>query len=762
MFQRADGTRLPPYTRTPHRWQSECHAAAVPKLLAALSTAAPCRLLVHAATGSGKSVCQALILRSVLEAVPAARVCVTVPSVNLVEQLLSDMKAALGPDRVGVWFGRRKEPAQITIVCMPSFSAFLADRVSKGLTFDLLMADEAHKTEADRFKEAMGDNTFRAVIGFTATPFRSGDERLSLFSELLYSYPYAQALQDGVLVPLRWVSWGDREDGDPVEPPAGLNEEEAAAMVARLGADARTVQLIRENPVFPMVCGAADTEHADHLAHRLRAEGWRVAVIHSKLSETDDHIPALKRGDLDILVHVAMLAEGVDMPWLRAVVLRHFKASVRIEQTIGRVARVDRERPGSKLEGLVIDPENLFATTRLRNAAIGVDPGEELIITKTVPPHILHDVPTLVRVHGPNMLGVSVQVEGQPIEPEESGRKTLGVRLHKELPEGVDHVDLPVFLQRGDQFKTITVQVLRRLPDKKEHESAVRTGQLFAAGQVALWLAWLCRSGQQAGLIPPVDSAYPRGWVTALAPLEETVKTYALAIDMLRRRAVIGRHGDALLRVIEGSGVQVKTAQMDLHLLMDALSKGDPWEPPPGGEGYIPTLGQIVQASHLRLNPETDRPYDLHMKADAMLIRQRHKAELQAGREARARNNSPDCPHMFISLIWVAAAEHYTPQMAYAIVYQGRVLKESHRQLIGSGRDARVVGADGVERDRNMAAAELVQYARRNRPDSLNCLVKVSQLFPGRSSFPWMTTIPDEENPAEAVAKARIDWRPPR
>jgi hypothetical protein len=73
---------------------------------------------------------------------------------------------------------------------------------------------------------------------------------------------------------------------------------------------------------------------------------------------------ALRSGDLDAVVHCHMLSEGVDMPFLRRLVLRHARGSrVEFAQEIGRVLRACE----GKAHADVFDPWQVTLTHDLQS-----------------------------------------------------------------------------------------------------------------------------------------------------------------------------------------------------------------------------------------------------------------------------------------------------------------------------------------------------------------------------------------------------------
>jgi hypothetical protein len=135
--------------------------------------------------------------------------------------------------------------------------------------------------------------------------------------------------------------------------------------------------MLRAAQVWPVLASARTICDAEAFALLLCGSDIPAAAVHSGLSakETAARIEALKGGSLKVLVHVSMLAEGADFPWLRGLMLRRrVAARVRFVQEVGRVLRA---APG-KREGVVFDPFDLMGEMGLSHPdAIGEALAEE-------------------------------------------------------------------------------------------------------------------------------------------------------------------------------------------------------------------------------------------------------------------------------------------------------------------------------------------------------------------------------------------------
>lgn len=321
--------------REPRRWQAEALPIALDSLRRKENA------IVCAIMGSGKSVLIAEVCAS-----GTGRVVVTVPTVALVEQLAETIGARC-PGEVGQFYGQAKETGRrITIVCLASLRQYAA--ATRDLVLPALwIADEAHKTEAATVLEAHKLLQPVRSLGFTATPFRSRKtQELSLWSKLVYEYGVKQAMQDGVIVPYRLQLWTGGE----------------------VTVDEACIKMISTSS-GPGLVNARDVDDAEQFAAMLTRCGLEAATVHSKIAreEVQSRIAMLKAGKLACIVHVNMLTEGVDLPWLQWLCMRRsVKSPVRFCQEVGRVLRA---YPG-KTEAVLLDPNDLFDSLGLSYEAV--------------------------------------------------------------------------------------------------------------------------------------------------------------------------------------------------------------------------------------------------------------------------------------------------------------------------------------------------------------------------------------------------------
>ena len=321
---------------TPRKWQKEALPIAIDALRAGKKP------IISAIMGAGKSVLLAELAYQALNKLrPDYKVVVVAPRQNLIRQLSKTIKVRCGEENVGCYYAEEKDLDKCIIVT----TYVSAPTIAKQINVAMLIGDEVHGTEAEHFKNSYEHLNPACAIGFTATPYRSDEnETLSLWDEVIYRYTAGDALSDGVIVPWKLVHW----DG------TGSSQTDLVCL-----------NLIRKMD-GPGVVSALNIQDAETYANYLSDNGVPAKSIHSGMRKDlrQNLLQQLENGTLKCLVHVSLLAEGVDMPWLRWLCLRRpVGARVRFVQEVGRVLRCN---PGKEF-AYIIDPHDLFGTHSLSN-----------------------------------------------------------------------------------------------------------------------------------------------------------------------------------------------------------------------------------------------------------------------------------------------------------------------------------------------------------------------------------------------------------
>ncbi|AQR72859.1 DEAD/DEAH box helicase [Sphingomonas sp. LM7] len=242
----------------------------------------------------------------------------------------------------------------------------------------VLLMDESHRYRATAGMRAI--NELKPVLGLelTATPFVEGTRGPVPFSNVIFDYPLARAMEDGFVKEPAVVT---RRDFNPAgkSPDAiqMMKLEDGVRLHESVKVDLETYA--RENGeriVKPFVLVIArDTTHAAELMSLIQSEAFfearyadKVIQVDSsvKEEETVEKLLTVEQNDnpVEIVIHVNMLKEGWDVTNLYTIIpLRAANARTLIEQSIGRGLRL----PYGKRTGVIaVDRLNIVAHDRFQ------------------------------------------------------------------------------------------------------------------------------------------------------------------------------------------------------------------------------------------------------------------------------------------------------------------------------------------------------------------------------------------------------------
>lgn len=196
--------------------------------------------------------------------------------------------------------------------------------------FDLLLIDEAHHSPAETWTALLDSLKATKRVLFTATPFRR--DRAEIPGRFVYNYPIAQAYEDRIFGPIAFEqvesSAGDSSD-------VAIARRTAAVFEADRAAGLRHCVMVRTDR----------KSRAEELATLYQAQtSLRLKVVHSGYSNrtVKGVLSELERGELDGIICVNMMGEGVDFPRLKIAAVHSPHRSLEVTlQFIGRFARTN-------------------------------------------------------------------------------------------------------------------------------------------------------------------------------------------------------------------------------------------------------------------------------------------------------------------------------------------------------------------------------------------------------------------------------------
>jgi type III restriction enzyme len=254
-----------------------------------------------------------------------------------------------------------------------SYFDFLA-----GLPDLVLLMDESHRYRATAGMRAI--NELKPVLGLelTATPFVESARGPVPFSNVIFDYPLARAMEDGfVKEPAVVTRRNFNPAGKSPDAIQMMKLEDGVRLHESVKVDLETYA--RENGeriVKPFVLIIArDTTHAAELMNLIQSDAFFEARYADKVIQVDSSVKEEEtveklltveqnENPVEIVIHVNMLKEGWDVTNLYTIIpLRAANARTLIEQSIGRGLRL----PYGKRTGVTaVDRLNIVAHDRFQ------------------------------------------------------------------------------------------------------------------------------------------------------------------------------------------------------------------------------------------------------------------------------------------------------------------------------------------------------------------------------------------------------------
>lgn len=333
--------------------------------------------LVVMATGLGKSLVANQLIAEESHRNPDQEVLVLAHTNDLVRQLETSSWSQL-PKEVSthLWTDGEK-PAYAGGVVFATWQSVLP-ALERGedlrSRYSLVIVDEAHHAPARRFRRLLEDLECNFRVGLTATPWRGDDLSVTeMFGEPAFTCDIVEGMQRGFLAEVDYRMLTDGIDWDAVSRSTeqgltvkDLNRhllvpERDLGMVKKVCDEMRCL----ENPKALAFCRSID--HANHLRGLFNNEGIRAAVIHSKIAREHKfkNLSDFNQGQIDLLISVEMLNEGVDLPDVNLVAFMRVTHSRRIfVQQLGRGLRISPNKDKVVVLDFVAD---------IRRVAAGID-----------------------------------------------------------------------------------------------------------------------------------------------------------------------------------------------------------------------------------------------------------------------------------------------------------------------------------------------------------------------------------------------------
>lgn len=339
--------------------------------------------LVIMATGLGKSVVATQLVANELRRNPRQEVLVLAHMSDLVRQLEISAWPQLEKVHTTHLWTDGERPAYRGGVVFATWQSLLAamERGEDELRsrFGLVVVDEAHHAPSVSFTRLLEFLAPNFMVGLTATPWR-GDNRdlTALFGEPTFTCDIVTGMQLGHLAAVDYRMLTDGIDWDEVARASrqGLSVSDLNQYLLVPERDLGMVDTIcqkmeeLERPRALAFCRSI--EHAERLQPLFAARGIRAALMHSRLPREQrfKNLSAFRLGEIDMLISIEMLNEGIDVPDVNVVAFMRVTHSRRIFiQQLGRGLRVSPTKDKVLVLDFVADIRRVAAGVAMNREA---------------------------------------------------------------------------------------------------------------------------------------------------------------------------------------------------------------------------------------------------------------------------------------------------------------------------------------------------------------------------------------------------------
>jgi superfamily II DNA or RNA helicase len=288
------------------------------------------------------------------------RALVVVHRIELVEQIVERFL------QFGITAGKIKagEPVNANFQIQVGLIQSLRNQSRRPATLGLIIVDEAHHINASSYSDLISyyDSYTPTVIGVTATPSRLDGKPLGkVFNQLLEYGQITTFIENGYLSHMKHFATGFPELKQIKIKSTGDYDEKA--LEKEMSNDRIMANLIKGYEMHAtnkkMIVFAVNTEHANIIANRYCASGYKAQAVDYKTESTirKNIIADFKVGKIQILVNVNLFTEGFDCPDVEVVQLARPTKSLNLYlQMIGRGMRTF---PGKEF-GIILDNAKLW------------------------------------------------------------------------------------------------------------------------------------------------------------------------------------------------------------------------------------------------------------------------------------------------------------------------------------------------------------------------------------------------------------------
>lgn len=320
-------------------------------------------------TGGGKT----FLALTCIDRIRPTATLIIVPTTALLDQWWEEAANFfdLELDEINIVSGSLRFRLGAINIAVLNTAAKLAERIQQHKCF--LIVDECHKAASEQFRASLRINTI-ATLGLSATPERPYDEGLRdvlvpALGSVIFTYDYADALRDGVIVPFdvknvvfelehdrqveydklsKAIARSISQHGADADETIALFLKRSRVLNLSINRIRLALKLVGANRGKRTLIFHEDIE-ACELIHGVLAENEiKSGVYHSKMAlrAKASVLSRYRKGEIDVLVTCRALDEGFNVPETEIGIIAASTATRR--QRIQRLGRVVRPAQGKE------------------------------------------------------------------------------------------------------------------------------------------------------------------------------------------------------------------------------------------------------------------------------------------------------------------------------------------------------------------------------------------------------------------------------
>ena len=337
--------------------------------------------LVLMATGLGKSMVASQLISNELERNPGQEVLVLAHTRDLVRQLeVSSWSQLEKSHSTHLWTdGEKPEYSGGVVFATWQSVASAQDRESLAGRFGLVIVDEAHHAPSVAYRRLLDNIAPNFLVGLTATPWRGDEQDLEeMFGAAVFTMDIVDGMQRGFLAEVDYQMLTDGIEWDEVAlmSEQGMTLRDLNQHLVMPDRDVSMVDLVSERfaqTPKPRALGfCRSINHAERLRPLFASRGVKTAIMHSGLDRETRfrNLSAFRAGNIDLLLSVEMLNEGIDVPDVNLVIFMRVTHSRRIfVQQLGRGLRVNPGKSTVTVLDFVADIRRIAAGLEMNRQA---------------------------------------------------------------------------------------------------------------------------------------------------------------------------------------------------------------------------------------------------------------------------------------------------------------------------------------------------------------------------------------------------------